>query len=242
MEFCAGFARGEWILYLGAGNVLHFPGVENFVSKEWSKECNLVYFNSQTLDVRTGLLEVGTYGKDDKPAYSQAPFPIYRRLLLLETISQKPNLRGDHWPQVEWAIAMSSFGPEAISTLNELLLSGNRPDSGWWSSPSAFLVPLSLNLVLREYLNLGRWNESKLQEGISSDALTPAKWIYQSRVAHKSGRPVFRDVARVGTYFFSVWTGASATAVAITTWLMPLSALRVIGLFFRRLSPKAANE
>ena len=237
MEFCASVATGQWVLYLGAGSLLHIPGVEKFVSEVWPEECNLVYFNSQTLDVRTGLLQLSTYSKEDKPAYAQAPFPIYRRLLLLETILRKGNVSGDDWPQVEWAIEMSGSGPEAISILEELLISGNRPDFGWWSKPSAFLVPLSMNFVLGHYLKVSRWNESKLREGISSSYLVPAKWIYQSRVAHMSRRPLFRHVMTVAKYYFGFWKGAAATAVAIATWVLPRRTLRVIGRIVRLLRP-----
>jgi hypothetical protein len=237
LEFCATVANGQWVLYLGAGNVLNFLGVAKFLNRDWPEDCNLVYFNSQTQDALTGFLQVGNYEEGDKPAYSQAPFPIYRRLLLLDAISRNSNVSGDHWPQVEWAIAMSSSGPESISTLGEVLLSGNRPESGWWSRPSAFLVPLTMNLVLEESLRVERWNEARLREGLSSDPLMPAKWIYQSRVAHLSSRPSFRDVVRIGRFFSTSRIGGGATVAAITIWLLPRMVLRIIGLIVRRISP-----
>jgi glycosyltransferase involved in cell wall biosynthesis len=235
LEFCAKASSGEWILYLGAGDLPNLESIEAFVTSGWHPDCNLVYFNSQSLDVKTGITHQSGYQNDDKPPYSQAPFPIYRRQELLTVMSDVPNLTGDYWPQVEWAIPMSRQSSSQIGMLTKELISSKRPERGWWSLPDAFLVPLHMNLVLAHYLKNPSWNKFELESRIQNNPALPAVWIYQSRVPHRSRRPKLSDLARLPRLFPNLLLGLIATAMAMSVWLMPRSILAVFGRIARGL-------
>lgn len=236
LEFCAGEASSEWVLFLGAGDIVDLEAAAEFIKlgPERFSECNVVYFNSNSRDERTGILEVQSYSADDRPSFSQAPIPIFRVSTLRRIIATESRLSGDFWPQVEWALSASSEAVSQVGTFPYSLITSSRPKSGWWSKPDAFLIPLALLPVIDNALSSPRWDDRALSAKHSFSISTPASWVYQSRAVHGSVRASVAEVLMFWRYCkFSLRSGLAFTLLVIVNSL-PIELLRLVGSITRR--------
>jgi glycosyltransferase involved in cell wall biosynthesis len=236
LEFCAQAASGEWVLFLGAGDVLDLEAAAEFIecSKDRFSECNVVYFNSSSRDERTGVIEERTYGWEEKPAFSQAPMPIFRTSVLREIINSDARISGDHWPQVEWALSASSASSSQVGVLPKILISSSRPARGWWSKPNAFLVPMALLPVLEKSLSAFRWNEAAIKEKLYFSIFSPSLWVYQSRAVHGSVRASMIDLFSYWRYSKFSLRAAIAFALVLVSNALPVHILKAVGSLLRK--------
>lgn len=238
LEFCVSESRGEWVMFLGAGDQLETKNLARLIEFLGESCAQVVYFNSSSLDLATGKHEVSEYDASSKPLFSRAPIPIFRSATLASIIRGKRPISGDSWPQVEWALDCSREGPGSIAVFSGTLISSRRPLSGWWSRSDAFLVPMSISRVFRHITDEGHWAESQLKKLTDFPWLQPALWVYQSRFAHGSKRPSLTQILKFWNYSPITLKAGLSWVLLLAVSLLTRGMLRMLGAFVRNVSAR----
>ncbi len=205
VEFLASSAAGEWTLFASCGDefVSNFSFESAFTDLA-ATECDTAFFAFEMLDMLNGTYyRDGNSHKAFKAAqteviYSAAPMPFFRTAPLREVITSKLAISGDWWPQIEWALAASNVsGTAAYITPGPL--TGNRPMSGWWTKPLAYMSVIELAKLL-ETLSLEHNSRSRLLADAKRTWTSLPGWVFQTKVVY-SNRPSSRDYRVLASEF-----------------------------------------
>lgn len=243
LESCVKVATGDWILFLGAGDLLKAQGMESLLGFVGDASSNVIFYDSYTIDVATGDSESSRIsGNGETPLFSRAPIPIFRRVPLENAILHLEPISGDSWPQVEWALELGGYSRNSIQVFPKTLIGSARPVRGWWSGRNAFFVPLSIYPVIRRAIRRNHISSDRLRKELRFRVTMPALWIYQSRVVHNSRRPSL-------VTFTSYWTVVPFSLSAILAWVgavvvaaLPIGALKRVAQFVIMSSGKLRAE
>lgn len=187
IEFLARQSSGTWILYLSCGDTLLTDfDFENLLRDLKNTVCDTAFYDFEMLDVSSGksfsgeLSGIGFQNMQNTVLYSAAPMPFYRALVLKTIIDTQPPISGDWWPQIEWALAASSKTGMA-TYLGQGPVTGNRPESGWWTKPFAYTSTIEMAKLL------GAWAakhqaKTKLRADAKNAWRTLPAWVFQTKV------------------------------------------------------------
>lgn len=229
IEFLSSKAHGEWILFASCGDefVTDFS-FEKAIADLASTPCDTAFFQFEMLDTMAGsrFHDSATHdvfqSAQQEIIYSAAPMPFFRTKTLAQLIASRPKTSGNWWPQVEWALAASkTTGQAAYITPGPI--TGNRPDTGWWARPLAYLSVIELARLLEE---------QALDHSASAQLISDSKkawrslpgWVFQTRVVFGNRRSTADFKALVAAFRYA----PMVVLVSLGVLLSPLMLLNLV--------------
>jgi glycosyltransferase involved in cell wall biosynthesis len=189
IEFLSSKAVGDWTFFMSCGDVLvENLSFDDLISKLDVTLCDTAFYSFEMVDVLSGSPFSGLGSKSAFVAaqsdilYSPAPMPFFRSAALKKIIETKPNVTGDWWPHIEWALFASEVTGSA-AYLNPGPITGNRPSEGWWSKPLAYRSVIELAILL-EKVSFTHKEQKRLRNDAANTWKTLPSWVFQTRVVY----------------------------------------------------------